>query len=1072
MSSSRSTALARWGRALLAALVGLLIWPAAAPPAAAAAPTAPADPASLVDVFTGTAPSSPAVEKGMGENFSRGNTHPAATAPFGMLQWGPDTVKSAPGLYAADDDRIKGFSLTHLSGGGCTAFGDVPVQPVPGDIERSPATHPDDYVTTFDHAAEHASPGRYQVRTDNGVDTLLAADTRAAAGRFLFPRGHDGKGTMLVDVSGSANGTSATAARVDGDRAITGTVTSGGICSAKAPYTLSFRMEFDQPFTAHGSWQNDTVHQRASSVGGKDKNGLYLTFDTRHDRSVGAHVAITYTDAAGATANLATERHTSAEDLAAETHAAWNRELRRIQAAGGSAMRTRVFYTALYHCLLEPRTLSDADGRYRGFDQEIHRVRPGHVWYGNFSGWDVYRTETPLLAFLDPRRASDMAQSMVDAADQSGWLPRWTLLNNHTNGMVGDPGPVMLASTWAFGARDFDLRGAQRYAVKAATKPSPERSDGYVERQGLISWRDHGFLRNGDSPLGSSAATGMEYAVDDFAVARLAAARGDESTRRAFMRSAHNWQNLVDGADGRIKPRLSDGTLQPASNPASLTGFQEGSAAQYQWMAGSDLSALAAGMGGPRKATNRLDKHFTRVDAGSNTPYAWIGNEITFGAPWAYHGFGSPNHTNDVVPRMLARFRTGPAGLPGNDDLGALSAWYVWASLGLYPEAPGSANLALSTPAFPAVTLHRGAAGTLHINAPRSSAHSRYVSEVRVNGREHEANWVSSAALHGEAHLDHQLTSNRETEWGTAQHDRFPSAAEGRAPALAAASPVASPPGATKTTGLRLRSVNGHPASARWHLDLPRGVHAARTDGVIRSDASGPTRVRVTVDGSAPPGQLEVPLRLRTAGGRELPPAALRVTVVPRDATSVLPWADEAGISTTSRPVGDFNGYGGSFVAEELAKDGLKPGHDVVVDGIRYRWPDAAPGAPDNVNAHGQRMTLHQKPGASRLGILGAGNEGASTGTATIHYTDGSTARARLTLADWHLDGATAPPPHNTAASTMPIRQMAGGTPEKMTVYMWATTVAVDPHRTVASVTLPRTVEGGQMHVFSLGLGD
>ncbi|WP_328898616.1 GH92 family glycosyl hydrolase [Streptomyces sp. NBC_00441] len=1068
----------RWVRPLLAASLGLGLLLTLSPlaPAAAAAPTSasPRDPASLVDVFTGTAPSSPALEKAMGENFSRGNTHPAATAPFGMIQWGPDTVKPAPGQYAADDDRLKGFSLTHLSGGGCTAFGDVPVQPVPGDIGRSPATHPDDYAATFDHANQDAAPGSYHVRTDNGVDTRLAAGTRAAAGRFTFPAGHDGKGTVLLNTSGSANGAAGVTARVDGDRTVTGTVSSGGICSAKAPYDLSFRIEFDRPFTAHGTWQGERVHRTAGTLAekdGKDGSGVYLTFDTSRHRAVNARVAISYTGASGAAANLAGTRHlTSVEDLAAATHDAWNDELRRIQVAGGSQERTRVFYTALYHCLLEPRTLNDIDGRYRGFDRKIHRVRPGHTWYGNFSGWDVYRTETPLLAFLAPDRASDMAQSMVDAADQSGRLPRWTLLNNQTNGMVGDPAPVMLASAWAFGARDFDLDGALKYAVEAATRTGPERPDGYVERQAVAQWRANGFLRNGDSPLGSSAATSLEYAVDDFAVARLAAADGDTARRRAFMRTAHNWQNLVDGADGTLGPRLADGTLQNTSNPASLSGFQEGSAAQYQWMTGPDLAALAAGMGGNRRATARLDEHFTEVDAGSSTPHAWIGNEITFGAPWAYHGFGAPNHTNDVVPRMLDRFTTGPAGLPGNDDLGALSAWYVWASVGLYPEAPGTAELALSTPAFPSVTIDRGSAGTLRIGAPRSSEDQTYVADVRLDGRSHAANWVAADSLRGDARLDYRLTSDRSNHWGTGRGDLYPSYAEGRASAIASVAPVTTAPGTTSATWLAFHPIGGRPGPVHWRLRPPAGVTVDRSAGVTAT--GGHESVRVRVPASTPPASLVIPVDLRAADGTRLPSAAIRVSVLPRGTTSVLPWADEAGTSTATRPVGDFNGYGGSFVAEELAEDGLAPGQDVTVDGIGYRWPDAAPGNPDNINAHGQTVTVHAPPGQRRLGLLGAGNEGASTGDVTVHYTDGTTRRTSVTLGDWHLDGATAPPPGNTAAATMPVRQMAGGTPEKMTVYIWATSVPVDPHRTVASVTLPERTTGGQMHVFAVGVGE
>ncbi|WP_369199394.1 GH92 family glycosyl hydrolase [Streptomyces sp. PU-14G] len=1062
-----SRARSRWAAATLGCLlplVGLSPLPASA--ATSARPDD--DPASLVDVFTGTAPSSQKIEQGMGENFSKGNTHPAATAPFGMLQWGPDTAKQTPGLYHSEDDELTGFSLTHLSGGGCTAFGDVPFQPVPGTVHRSPAAHPDAYTTAFDHADEDAAPGTYHVRAGNGVDTRLAAGTRAGAGRFTFPQGHGGRGTVLLDTSGSANGVSRARVRVHDDRrTVTGTVTSGGICSAKAPYTLSFRAEFDRPYTAHGTWSGKRVHAGSSSADGT-KNGAYLTFGTKEDRSVGVRVSLSYTDADGARRNLAEARGQTVGGLARRTHEAWNRELSRIRVAGGSAARVRTFYTALYHSLLEPRTLSDTDGRYRGFDRKIHRVADGRTWYGNFSGWDVYRTQTPLLAFLDPRRASDMAQSMVDAADQSGWLPRWTLLHNHSNGMVGDPAPAMLAATHAFGARDFDVRGALRYSLQAATKPTPPREDGYVERQALREWKQNGFLRHGDSPLGSAAATSLEYAVDDFGVARLAAATGDERTRRTFMRRAHNWQNLLDGADGRLKPRMADGALAPQSNPASLAGFQEGSGGQYQWMTGQDLSALAAGMGGQRQAADRLDTHFTQVDAGSNTPHAWIGNEITFGAPWAYHAFGAPNRAGDVIPRMRDLFTTGPAGLPGNDDLGALSAWYVWASIGMYPETPGSSRLALSTPAFDSVTVERGRGRTLRITAPGAGTGARYIEGVTLDGSPHTRNWTTAGALSGKASaLHYRLTDDRHTRWGTAAADRYPSYAEGRFPAVASATRAAARPGGTTSTKLTLTPADGRPVRARWKLDAPEGVHLDRASGTV--SGSRPARVRVTVEKDTAPGQFILPLRLTTTSGRALPPGAVRLAVTPRHGTCVLPWADEAGISTRDRPVGDLNGYGGSYVAEELAEDGLVPGRETTVEGIRYRWPAARPGQPDHVNAHGQTLTVDGHRGARRLGILGAGNEGASSGTLTVHYTDGTTSRGRVRLGDWHLDGATEPPPHNTAAATMPTRQMPSGTPEKMTTYVWATDIPLDPDRTVASVTLPTAPEGGQLHVFAVG---
>src|SRR4051812_19245042 len=397
----------------LATVLGATAQAASAAPARDPAATA-ADLAGYVNPLSGTEPGGPDFGTGGGAE----NTFPGADVPFGMVQWSPDTVKRQPGGYFYPDTQIKGFSLTHFSGAGCDAAQDIPFMPYLGKVTASPATNPTKYVSNFSHTRESASPGYYGVTLDNGATVELAATQRSGASRITYPIGTDA--TLLVNASGSVNGVDD--AQVDiGRNTISGWAASGRFCGGMNRYRVYFTATFDRPFKTTGTWHNDSVSESVKSVrSGRIEplvapnrkgvptvaasgsvsgpgSGAFVTFDTDKTRTVNVKVGLSYVSVAGAAANAKAEQGTNTFDkVRAEARAAWNARLGQIRITGGTPAERGIFYTELYHSLIQPNVFSDVDGRYIGFDGQIHKATKGHAQYANFSGWDIYRSEAQL----------------------------------------------------------------------------------------------------------------------------------------------------------------------------------------------------------------------------------------------------------------------------------------------------------------------------------------------------------------------------------------------------------------------------------------------------------------------------------------------------------------------------------------------------------------------------------------------------------------------------------------------------------------------------------------------------
>jgi predicted alpha-1,2-mannosidase len=714
------------------------------------------DPTLAVDPFVGTGTG--------GRWVGRVDTFPGASVPFGMVQWSPDTPSRPDGGgYSYDDDAISGFSLTHLSGPGCPAGGDVPVLPLAGPAPRSPES----VRVPLDHGRETARPGYYAVAA-GGVRTELSATTRTGIARFTYPR--TDTAVLLVDAAGGATRTSGAAVRAVNDRELVGQVTGGHFCGTPHASTLHFVLRFDRPFRLR-SWP-------ASARGAAP--GATLSFDTRRDPVVRLQAGVSYVDAAGARANLDAEAGSwDVRQVAAQAREDWRRALDAIRVSGGTPAQRTDFYTALYHSLLHPDTFSDADGRYPGFDGRVHRVPPGHVQYADISGWDVYRCQVPLLALLFPDRADDLAASLMADADEGGWLPKWPYADGYTGVMNGDPADAMLAEIHALGDQGFDAAHALRLMVHGAEDVTDPPGQGwYTERPGEDRYLRLGYVPNGQqdstSHVHNGASTTLEYAVADFAVSQLAAALGDADTAARFRARSHNWRNLLDPATGYLRPRDATGAFPrgPAldlRDGRAQDGFQEGNAAQYLWMVPQDLPALIRALGGPSAADARLDAYFGQLNAGPGRPYHWQGNEPGLGTPWLYDSTGRPARTQSVVRAIMDQlYRDTPGGEPGNDDLGALSSWYVWAALGLYPQTPGTTTLALSTPLFPHAVVRRPGRPDLTITTTGQGEH---IAALVRDGRSSSRTWTDALTTD---RLDYTLTRDAAPAWGTARSDALP----------------------------------------------------------------------------------------------------------------------------------------------------------------------------------------------------------------------------------------------------------------------------------------------------------
>lgn len=798
---------------MVAALVSLCCTYACAVPARAQV-----DRAAEVNPFIGTA--------------NGGNVFPGATTPFGMVQFSPEASPvnpkraiAAPGGYEYGATRIRGFSVTNVEGWGCAGgSGDVPLMPVAGDIDVSPSRDfRRSYAVEFSHANEKAVPGSYQVLLQNGIDVKLAAGKRFGVASIRFPEGKAAR--LLFRTSDSEAGSTAATTRIDpATGTVTGSVTSGNFCGyideedRRPYYTLYFVARIDRPITETGAWKDNDLKTGALTAEGGTGfgphgfpeaghgSGAWVGFGT--GGTVRVRIGISYVSEENAAKNLATESDadTSYEAVASKARAAWNSRLNQIVVEGGTPEQHTVFTTALYHALQTPTTYSDSNGEYRGMDGAVHHLTTGQsVQYANFSGWDVYRSQMQLVTWLDPTIGSDIAQSLLNQSVQDGgrW-DRWTHLGGATHVMNGDPAAPAIADIWAFGGRNFQAGAALRSLVQAAEVPTaadlshhgcPVECVG--ERPGLDQYLKLHYIPLG-APAWGAAADTLEDVTADFGISALAGHLGASDIQNRFLLRAQYWKNIwnpkaaPDG--GYFMDRNADGSWpameqdadsdndqsQKPFTPATGAGFVEGTAAQYVWMVPFNEAGLFRQMGGVEKASARLDRFFydeqgAPAVTNAGPLHAELNNEPSIETPWLYDFAGQPWKTQQLVHQVLKTlWVNSPKGIPGNDDLGEMSSWAVFAFLGLYPEIPGRGEFVLASPTFTRITVQRPG-GAVYIEADAKVPDAFYISKLQVNGHPSSKTWLpEDFALHG-GRLRFNLVADPDRSWGTKAKDAPPS---------------------------------------------------------------------------------------------------------------------------------------------------------------------------------------------------------------------------------------------------------------------------------------------------------
>ncbi len=667
-----------------------------------------------VDPFIGTG----------GEGFSVGSAFPGPQRPFGMVRPGPDTSSgheptefSHCSGYAHVDTYIEGFSHTRMHGTGIADYGGVALMPVVGMTEAKQTQT--GYRQRFTHATESASPGYYAVTLDDTkVKVELTATERVALHRYTFPVGSDA--TVLVDAAHALANAKVDKSEVHLDAAaqtISGSSHVIGSYSNRAGgIMIYYAARFDRPFMKSGVWQQGAA------------NGAWATFDATSDGVVGAAVGISFVDEAHAKLNLAAEA-APFDTVRAGATAAWEAALAKILVEGRSERDFKIFYTALYHALLMPTLASDTDGSYRGFDGQVH-VAQGFRFFSDFSLWDTYRTLHPFLDMLYPDLSREMLASLLEMGRALGAMPRWPVVSGDADGMVGDSAAVVFADALAKGVPNVDYAAAYEILKKSATVSYPKGRGGVTE-----------YTTTGYVPIesgGASAARTLEYAFDDFALAGMATALGHADD--AAMLTAHSgaWKKLWDPAQGYVLGRHADGTFPPAIPLSWADYYAEGDSWQYTFFAPHDPQGMADAMGGKGPMLDKLEQFFTHAACkpkvvGLPQPYYWQGNEVDIFSPWLFASLGDSARTARYTRWIMASlYGDGADGLPGNDDGGTMSSWYIFASLGFYPLA-GTPTYILGSPIFTRATVHLGG-GDLVVDAPASTPRARYVGGVTFGG--------------------------------------------------------------------------------------------------------------------------------------------------------------------------------------------------------------------------------------------------------------------------------------------------------------------------------------------------
>ena len=765
----------------------LPLWTACTAPATDAGPVD--RPTDYVNPFIGASTNVDAA----GAYHGLGKTFPGATTPWGMVQVSPNTITGGDNGsgYSYEHTTIEGFAFTQMSGVGW--FGDLGnflVMPTTGPLKVAGKENNDSidgYRSTYDKATETARAGYYAVKLDDyQIQAECSATPHCGILRFTYPANPLSR--IQVDLARRVGGTSTEQyLKVVDDHTVKGwmrcTPDGGGWGNGEgnADYTVYFYARFSKPLDDFGCWSADIpdswsrkrddvtsvpylqrvaqapVQKGKTEMQGKHL-GFYAEFPTTEGEAVELKVGISFVDMEGAENNFQREiASKSFDQVRREADELWNRELSRIRIAGGTADEKTVFYTSLYHTMIDPRTYTDVDGRYIGGDLKPHVADSAFVKHTIFSGWDVFRSQFPLQTLINPRLVSDELNSLISQAEQSGreYFERWELLNAYSGCMLGNPALSVLADAYAKGIRTFDAEKAFRYAVNTS--------------------RLFGNDSLGYTPGSQSIAKTLEYAYTDWCVSRLAADLGKEAESQLFYQKGQAYRNLFDSEKGWFRPRNADGSWVEWPQEGRLTewyGCMEANPYQQGWFVPHDVPGMVELMGGREKVLADLKQFFDKTPSDFlwNVYYNHANEPVHF-VPFLFNQLNEPWLTQKWTRHICRKaYFNKVEGLVGNEDVGQMSAWYVLAASGLHPDCPGNPRMQITSPVFDSIEFQLDPAyypgKTFTVIAHDNSPENLYIQKALLNGQEYNKSYLDFADIVAGGKLELYMGSEPNEQWG------------------------------------------------------------------------------------------------------------------------------------------------------------------------------------------------------------------------------------------------------------------------------------------------------------------
>lgn len=670
-----------------------------------------------------------------GVGLTSGFLYPGATYPFGMVQFTPSYFS-----------KSSGFVINQLSGAGCDHMGNFPTFPMKGKLKRSPSNILDCRINLSE---EQGHAGYYEAMVQDDIKAHLTVTERTGIAKYEFPSGQT-MGTVIIGGGLSATPIEQAAIVITAPNKCEGYAEGGSFCGLRTPYKVYFVAEFDEAALESGTWKREELMPGATFAEG-EYSGVYFTFDLTNKKDIQYKIGVSYVSVENARENLTTENAGwNFDEVKNRAEERWNHYLSKIEVEGTNSDRITQFYTHLYRTMIHPNVCSDVNGEYIGADNRVYQSLSKQ--YTSFSNWDTYRTQIQLLAMLDPEVTSDIVISHQKFAEQSGGaFPRWVMANVETGVMQGDPAPILISNAYAFGARNYDPRTILKTMRINAEVPGA-KSQTIEARLGLKQYLEKGYY---------NASEQLEYTSADFAIGQFALhAVGDEFTAWRYFHVARSWKNLFNPETGWLQSRNPDGSWKSLSDD-----FRESTYKNYFWMVPYDIAGLIEIIGGREKAEQRLDNFFMRLDANYNDAWFASGNEPSFHIPWVYNWVGCPHKTQSVVNRVLnEQYSSKIDGLPGNDDLGTMGAWYVFACIGLYPEIPGIGGFAINTPIFSSVKMHLKN-GDITIKG--GSEKNIYIKSLKLDGKPYDSTWIDWDKLSNGAVLEYTTSVKPDLKWGT-----------------------------------------------------------------------------------------------------------------------------------------------------------------------------------------------------------------------------------------------------------------------------------------------------------------